>query len=313
MTAENSLDQAIRKQLTELLNRSQLSSNMVETLFRFLEHAYGINGYKWGFVTSLICECMGGDVEAGVSGAAAMELYALAADIFDDIQDQDNDNMPWRKIPMSESISIATSFLLLSYKMIESFTDSRRYRELCQTLNLGGIRSCDGQYLEFLRNKEEDYSLSEYLEIIKMKSGSLTGCACKFGALLGNASRKVVDLFGDLGVNLGIMAQIRNDLRDFLSSSEKNDLITRKKTLPIRYLMNIPENHKFKELLSVKELDPNAQSLRELQNMAVNEGVTYYCSVVHEIFRQNALEILEAMTLSDVQKGKLIVIVGQTF
>lgn len=64
------------------------------------------------------CECVSGVSETALTGAIAMELSALAADIFDDIQDQDNDELPWRQIPTENALNLAICLSMLGYQFV---------------------------------------------------------------------------------------------------------------------------------------------------------------------------------------------------
>lgn len=93
-------DQIITAEIDKLLLRAQLSPEILQTIKSSL-NADTKTGelYKWAHLTLLSCECVSGMPELALPGAIAMELFALAADIFDDIQDQDNEDLPWRPNP----------------------------------------------------------------------------------------------------------------------------------------------------------------------------------------------------------------------
>jgi len=73
-----------------------------------------------------------------------------------------------------------------------------------------------------------------YLRIAYLKSASTVECACRAGALAAGAPEKVVDKFAKFGYNLGMMAQIANDLAGVDSGA---DIRKRKITLPAVYAL----------------------------------------------------------------------------
>lgn len=312
------LDQAISREINNILTRAQLSPEMLRMINTSL-NADNKNGelFKWAHLTLLSCDCVGGVNEVALPGAIAMEFFALAADIFDDIQDQDNDNLPWRKLPNSNAINLATCLLMLGYEAISSIPDNRLLREVSQILTRTGVISSDGQSQEFLYDSIEKVSLEQYFEVVKRKSGSLTACACKIGATLGGASEVLVNQLAQFGTNLGIMSQIRNDLYDFLSFEKKKDFFYNRKTLPYVYLLTILEGdeaERFKELTRIQRENIHSlgkEELESLKQLAYNEGVVHYCTVMYEIFRQKSMEVIMAIPILEKRKEKMIKIVEE--
>ena len=120
------------------------------------------------------------------------------------------------------------------------------------------------------------------------------------------------------GTNLGIMSQIRNDLNDFLNFDKKRDFVNNKKTLPYVYLLNILEGNtaeKFKELTQMKDKGLQRFGKKEqeyLRQLAIDEGVVHYCTVMYEIFRQKSMEIIQAIPVPEKRKEKMIKLVEES-
>jgi len=47
-----------------------------------------------------------------------------------------------------------------------------------------------------------------------------------------------------------------------------------------------------------------------LRELVINEGTVHYCSVIHQMYKQRALEILNGIPISGKCKEKLIQLVG---
>lgn len=310
------MDQIISAKINEILTRVQLSPEMLQMINSSL-NADSKTGelFKWAHLTLMICECVSGVSEVALPGAIAMEFSALAADIFDDIQDQDNDELPWRQIPTANAQNLAICLSNLSGKAVSTLPDdkdSRLFREVSQILSHMWIAASDGQFQEVLFDTREQISLDQYFELIKRKSGSLTACACKIGATLGGASELVVLQLEQFGTNLGIMSQIRNDLNDFLDFETKKDFVNNRKTLPYVYLLNILNGKKgeqFKELTQMEDKGVQRFGNEEqdyLKQLASDEGVVHYCRVMYEIYREKATKIIQAIPIPEKCKEKMI-------
>ncbi|TGE35017.1 polyprenyl synthetase [Desulfosporosinus fructosivorans] len=312
------LDQDISKGIGEILTRIQLSSEMISLIQSSL-NADSKTGelYKWAHLTLLSCECVSEVTEVALPGAIAMELFALAADIFDDIQDQDNNDLAWRKLTNANAINLAICLLMLSYEAVSKIPDNRLFREVSTILNRTGICASNAQFQEFLYNSCERVTLEQYFDLIKSKAGSLAACACKIGATLGGASESLVSQLDQYGTNLGIMSQIRNDLNDFLDFERKKDFENNTKTLPYVYLSSTLQGDtadQFKKLtqLESKGLRRFGNEERDyLKKIAFNEGAVHYCTVMFEIYRQKAMDIVQAIPVLEKRKEKLIKLVEE--
>jgi competence protein ComQ len=313
------LDQVISTEINRILIRAQLNTEMLNTIKSSL-NADSKTGelFRWAHLTLLSCECVDGIVEDVLPGAIGMELFALAADIFDDIQDQDNDDLPWRKLPDANAINLATCLLMLSFDAVSTIMNNELFRKVITCLNRTGISASNGQFQEFLYDDREQVTLEQYFELINQKSGSLTACACKIGATLGGASEAVVSQLEQFGRNFGIISQISNDLNDFLDITRKKDFINNKKTLPYVYLLNILQGEtaeRFKELTQIEGKGLHKFGNKELEflkKIAVEEGVVQYCKVMYEIFRQKAMDIIMAIPVPEKRKEKMIKLVGES-
>jgi len=312
-------DQDISKEINKILTKAQLSPVMLRMINTSL-NADNKTGelFKWAHLSLLSCDCVSGDQEVALTGAIAMEFFALAADIFDDIQDQDNDDLPWRKLPSVNAVNLATCLLMLAYEVVSTISDSGLSREVSVILNRTGIRASDGQFQEFLYNSSDKITLEQYFEVVTRKSGSLTACACKIGATIGGAPESLVLQLDQFGESLGIMSQIRNDLNDFLNFEKKNDFINNTKTLPYVYLSSILKGEtalRFKQLTRLENGRDNGFGNKErdyLKQLTINEGVVHYCTVMYEIFRQKSMETIMAIPVLDIRKEKMIEIVEES-
>jgi len=240
----------------------------------------------------------------------------LAADILDDIQDQDNNNLPWRKVPAALAINLATCILVLSYTALSRLSKRRHFEEASNVLNQMGLQACDGQFQEFSNDCEESILPSEYFSTIMKKSGGLTAGACKIGAILGGTDQTTISQLEQFGMNLGVMNQIENDRAVFLNFDDKTDFARGRKTLPFVYLLNVLNEEKVKELkflssLANQGLDKFGRKEREqISKLVMHEGTVHYCSVMYELYKQRAIESLDDIAILNIRKEKLIEFAG---
>jgi len=325
------LDQSIFQSIENILNKSGVGAEMRRMIQGSL-NAEAPTGepFKWAHLTLLACECAGGTAEIALPGAVAMEFFALAADIFDDIQDQDHDDLPWRRIPEAQAISLASCLLMLGFEAASSIADGEKALKVCTALHRAGLAASDGQFREQLYESCPEISFEQYFELIGKKSGALTACACGIGAILAGVPAELRWQLEQFGIYFGIMNQIRNDYRDFLDFARKGDFARNKKTLPYVYLANIASGENaaaFQELAAKNNrLSSRPQAERRkipddkaseaekelLAGITAAEGVGPYCAVMLELYAQKARDILEQMPVAEMRKEKLRRIVGES-
>ncbi|MEX1031168.1 MAG: hypothetical protein WDZ91_14155 [Paenibacillaceae bacterium] len=89
-----------------------------EELKQFIEYKMQL-GFPFGNLVLLHYRMFKGQNEDIHKIAAAIEVTILSLDILDDLQDQDDDCVPWMQIDPAISMNLATVLILLSTKLVE--------------------------------------------------------------------------------------------------------------------------------------------------------------------------------------------------
>jgi geranylgeranyl diphosphate synthase type II len=109
--------------------------------------------------------------------------------------------------------------------------------ELLRAFNRTAIEVCEGQQMDMDFETRNDVSSEEYIEMIRLKTSVLLGCALEMGAIIGETSLENQKALYNFGVHLGIAFQIQDDLLDLYGNPEKvgkqvgGDVLANKKTL----------------------------------------------------------------------------------
>ncbi|WP_019850765.1 polyprenyl synthetase family protein [Desulfitobacterium sp. PCE1] len=312
-------EQRIIGGIERFLAESGLAGELSGTILEWVraENKPGGKQYPWGSLLFSVGDVFGGRQEIILHGAVAMELYGLAADIFDDIEDQDNDQLPWRTVPAAQAINTANLILFLSFKALAAINEHSHYRQAHEIFHTMGITACHGQNQEFLAEEQEVIPLDQYFDTVRKKSGALTAGACKLAAVLAGGDAGLIHDLEKLGQNLGIISQIKNDLQDLFRVETKSDVRLGKKTLPLVYLADVLKQNKGKAEELYQLCSPTRQKGPEfgpaekerLRRFIIQEGAAHYCSVICAYFKLEAVEILDAMNIAMEQKRKLIALV----
>ena len=174
-----------------------------------------------------------------------------------------------------------TSVLVGDYLFAQVFvTASRRgIAELMHPLAHATAQMCAGELLETQMRGYWEMSDTQYLEIVALKTGSLTECACRMGALAIEADEAKVEALGNFGRFIGVAFQIVDDVFDVTSSSEEigkpvgNDLREGAITLPMLWTLgHSPDADELREVLASDEKN-DAQVARALEIMRAGDAV----------------------------------------
>lgn len=267
-------------------------------------------GFPFAELVSNIYHILAGTKEAIIDIAAAMECLILSLDIFDDIEDGDYNNPPWMKLPKNIVTNAASCLLMISSKMIEeSHFDPEKKLQAKSIFHECFINSVIGQHHELSNHIKTE---SDYLEVTRKKSGSLLSLAVQLGAVF-STDHHLLELkaFGEL---LGIKAQIDNDIRDVVANSYKNDLIHKKMTLPILYLLN----QRAKQLPMIVQYYEGRLSKEEFINQLPDlipiiekSGAIEYALVIGKLKAIEAKKIIDQMQLDDQKKKAIFAVFPQ--
>ncbi|WP_319018700.1 family 2 encapsulin nanocompartment cargo protein polyprenyl transferase [Microbispora sitophila] len=190
--------------------------------------------------TLLAAEGAGGDVDAALPAAVAVELVHNFSLVHDDVMDGDavRRHRPtvWNVFGRSEAILAGDSLLALAFAVLSAGgrpADSARMLARCVQSLL------DGQSADLGFEKRADVSLGECVRMAEGKTGALFGCACALGALHGGATTEQVAFLRVFGERVGLAFQIVDDLLGIWGDPAvtgkpvHSDLRNRKKSLPV--------------------------------------------------------------------------------
>jgi hypothetical protein len=186
---------------------------------------------SWLLLPIFTCEALGGDIRQAQQVAAALEMGRIAAGCLDEWQDQDTDDAPWRSLGAGRTVSLALSLTSLSFlalgRLADLGIDISLLANLRDEFHRTQFLMCAGQDADLAG----DLTLDAYEQVAGAKSGSLFRLGCRAGAMVAGAPSDVVARYGDFGYNLGIVAQMWNDLEGMAGLRGKGDA-ARQRSLP---------------------------------------------------------------------------------
>jgi len=144
-------------------------------------------------LTLMGSELFGGKIEQAVPAAMAVEVFHNFTLIHDDIMDE----APLRRgkqtvhTKWDRNIAILSGDVLFvkAYQLLAEQDKSQLY-DLLEQFNKTAIEVCEGQQMDMDFETRSDVQESEYIEMIRLKTSVLLGCALELGAIAANADLK---------------------------------------------------------------------------------------------------------------------------
>jgi heptaprenyl diphosphate synthase len=152
-----------------------------------------------------------------IPGSVAIELVHLATLYHDDVIDEADDRrgVPSANARWDNTIAILTGDYLFA-RASELSADLGT--EVCRLLARTIAVLCDGQIREVDASGKVEQTESNYLEIIRRKTGVLIATSCRLGGLLSDADEANTDVLEAFGESLGMAFQLSDDIMDLTSS-----------------------------------------------------------------------------------------------
>jgi geranylgeranyl pyrophosphate synthase len=129
-----------------------------------------------------------------------------------------------------------------------------------------------GQHLDSQGAQSE----ADYWRIVEAKTPPLFAAALEIGALLGGGTTKVASGLGRLGMSLGRLVQVSDDLSDALATPAGPDWNRPKSCLPILYAVTADHPDR-DELERLCPLVREPAALAAAQRILLQSGAVSYC------------------------------------
>ena len=200
----------------------------------------GIGGKRIRPVLTLLShELFGGQAENVLSQALAIEVFHNFTLMHDDIMDvaplRRGQATVHEKWDTNVAILSGDGMMIQSYELLAKNQEAK-FLPLFRTFNKTAWEVREGQAMDMQFEKRLDVTTEEYLEMIRLKTAALLGCALELGAIAADASEedaKHIRLFGE---HIGLSFQLRDDYLDAFGDPEKfgkqvgGDILANKKT-----------------------------------------------------------------------------------
>ncbi|MFT5582381.1 MAG: geranylgeranyl diphosphate synthase type II [Psychromonas sp.] len=302
---------SVIEEAVQTYNWPSSPKNLYEPLSYFLD----LGGKRMRPILTLMsAEMFGSEPKDILPLAMGIELFHNFTLIHDDIMDaaplrraQQTVHLKW-----DENIAILSGDVL----MVKAYQEICKVKsidlsELLACFNKTAVEVCEGQQMDMDFESRDDVSIPEYIEMIRLKTSVLLGCALELGAIKSGASisdRQNIYLFGQ---ELGLAFQIKDDLLDLYGDPEKvgkqigGDVISNKKTLLLLLAQKTANQSQLENLESLLQEKDHGVKVNKVRLLFDELNIRNQAKSYIDLHYKNAKIALDAISVVDEKKKDL--------
>lgn len=187
----------------------------------------------------LSCQAFGKDFKFALPQALGIEIYHNFTLLHDDVMDHADlrRGRPTVHRRWNEATAILSgdAMLTLATQYIVKNAGEKTARVL-DVFNRMAIDVYEGQQFDMDFENRNDVTLNEYLNMIRLKTSVLLGCACEIGAIMADAPQADVERLRHMAIDMGVAFQLQDDYLDTFGDPSTfgkqigGDIVNAKKT-----------------------------------------------------------------------------------
>ena len=213
------------------------------------------------------CEAFGKEAMTAIHQAIAIEMFHNFTLLHDDVMDKAEvrRGRPTVHVKWNEETAILSGdAMLTTANMLLAVKCGERLPQALELFNGTAMNIYEGQQYDMDFESRTDVTVEEYMEMIRLKTSVLLGCACGMGARMADAPFETQVRFFDFGVNLGLAFQLQDDYLDTYGDPETfgksigGDILNDKKTWLLIMAMNEDKSGRIKSMLGTTD-DPESK------------------------------------------------------
>lgn len=261
-------------------------------------------------------ELFGGEIETARYGAIGLETFHNFTLLHDDLMDQSpirrGKPTVYRKWSPNTAILSGDAMNILAWRYFLK-ADNPRLFDILKVFEKTSMEICEGQQYDMDFEQRNDVSISEYMEMIRLKTAVLLGCALKIGALYANANTNDIELIYNFGIKIGLAFQLRDDYLDAFGDvatfgkQTGTDISDNKKTY--LYLLALEkasetQRQRLRQLFSTQPENPDSK-IREVLDIYNQLDIRHSVEIEISRFHDEAMDALNKIKQPEENKSTL--------
>lgn len=298
--------------------REVFAQEQFPTLFDPARYILSLGGKRLRPLLTLMgSDLFGSKVDKAINAALAIEIFHNFSLLHDDLMDRADmrrgQPTVHKKWNANSAILSGDAMVIEAYRYIAKVPPAS-LPVILDLFSTTAMQICQGQQLDMDFEKRMDVSESEYIEMIRLKTAVLIGCALKMGALIGGAEPRDADCLYEYGMNIGLAFQLKDDLLDVYGDPKTfgkmigGDILCNKKTyLLIKALKNSGEQQRkmLLQWLSASEFDPE-EKIRFVKNVYDELNLKVITGNLIEKYYLASLDCLTSIQVPEDRKKDLM-------
>jgi len=270
----------------------------------------------------LACDMVGGDIIKAIPPAMGIEIFHNFTLLHDDIMDEApiRRGKPTVHQKWNSNVAILSgdTMMALAYEHIMK-APREVMQEVFSVFNKTAIEVCEGQQYDMNFESQKVVLISDYIEMIRLKTAVLLAGSLKIGAIIGGASNEDADNLYLFGENLGIAFQLKDDLLDAFSDEDKfgkktgGDILTNKKTFLYLKAFELAQGkiHDTLKEYFQKDFNDPSQKINEVKKLYKELYVDTLTNREIDKYYDDAMVYLDKVNVSGDKKTELLKFANQ--
>jgi len=241
--------------------------------------------------------------------ATLIELLHTASLVHDDVVDDAHERRGFLSINAlwNSKIAVLVGDYMLSLGLLVC-VEKARY-DMLEIVSEAVQSMAEGELLQIQKARRMNIKEEDYFKIITSKTAALLSACTATGARSVTEDTDTIQAMKDLGENIGIAFQIRDDLLDYEANGltgkiAGNDIKESKITLPLIHALENASNSRKRHVLSiVKSRKKTKEEINEVIEFVTASGGPEYAESKMNLYRDKALAILDSYPESEVKES----------
>ncbi|HRI34206.1 MAG TPA: polyprenyl synthetase family protein [Saprospiraceae bacterium] len=257
-----------------------------------------------------------GNIDTGLQAALALEMFhnftLMHDDIMDNAETRRGQSTVFHKYGLNAAILSGDVMLVEATQLINICSRENQSEQILELFLQTAKEVCEGQRFDMDFEQRETVSLSEYLEMIRLKTSVLLAASLKMGALLSKCNATLCETLYELGINLGLGFQIHDDWLDFYGDSKQTgkkiggDILQGKKSILIlTALQDLDHVNQHKLLNDYKLIKNDEDRLAKIGQWFEQLDIKNKVSKRYLSYQEKCEAIIQQMECESWQKNKL--------
>jgi geranylgeranyl diphosphate synthase type II len=253
------------------------------------------------------CQMFGGEINDAINPAIGIELFHNFTLLHDDIMDaaplRRGKDTVYKKWNSNVAILAGDTMFALANKYLLR-TRPQAISQVVELFNQTAIEVCEGQQFDMDYEKRIDVSISDYIEMIRLKTAVLLAASLKTGAIIAGADPLDCDHIYNFGINIGLAFQLKDDLLDVYGDQVKfgkqsgGDIIAGKKTyLYIKALESAGSQSEYFQQLYTSNSLSNTEKVIKVRDIFNQLNIEQHTRKQIDDYYQKALHNLSSIGL----------------